>query len=182
MRVCACVCVCNGVVQPFVAITKGPNESFVHVSAVSDDFGRDAADKTLWTERTARTKGKQLCFTLSLSLSLSHSLPLSPPLCSSLSSHSSPLLSLCPSTVSLSSSFLLIFFIWLRRLCLCISVFPSFLFHSPSLPPAFSFCSLFFKWCILQRLVVSGLFTKEGKSRFLFLSYFLFSFFSLPAV
>lgn len=64
-----CVCVCNGVVQPFEAITKGPNESFVHVSGVSDDFGRDAADKTLSTELGGRTKGKQLCLTLSLSLS-----------------------------------------------------------------------------------------------------------------
>lgn len=60
--------------QPFKAITKGPNESFVHVSGVSDDFGRDAADKTLSSERRARTKSKQLCFPLSLPRSLSASL------------------------------------------------------------------------------------------------------------
>ncbi len=82
--VCVCVCmyVCHGVVQPLEAITKGPNESFVHVSGVSDDFGRAAADKTLSTEHRARTKGKQLCFTLALphllSASLSHSVSLSP--------------------------------------------------------------------------------------------------------
>lgn len=58
------------VTQPFEAPTKGPNETFVHVSGVSDDSGRDAADKT----------GPELKANIcaSHSLSLTHARPRSP--------------------------------------------------------------------------------------------------------
>lgn len=42
------------------------NEGSVRVSALTDDFGREAADKTLWSERRARTKGKQLCCSIAV--------------------------------------------------------------------------------------------------------------------
>lgn len=172
--------------QPSEAITKGPNERFVHVSGVSDDFGRDAADKTLSSERRARTKGKQLCFTVALlhlfSSSLSHSVLLS-------LSSSSP----APPFFSLSihqhyfTHFLFISLDDSGRLslsCIIFSVraFISFLLCSflscifISFHPFLSFLFLlsFFKQCTQCCLVVCGLvFERRVKVHF-FLSCSLF--------
>lgn len=56
----------NGVYEEAEGPPAVTNEGSVRVSALTDDFGREAADKTLWSERRARTKGKQLCCTIAV--------------------------------------------------------------------------------------------------------------------